>query len=644
MEDANREPCLAYLEALLEKELAADAGSSSVERLSIALGVVELALTPRDQSKAAWPADLPATVEALAAAFDAFVAGLASSPALVGAAAAAAKVKVVADAVWSKLQKGYSKDLQHAQHVFNFAAALNGGVPGVKKQLDCAGVVTTVYSICQALSQRYPQHADLAAVRMQVSEDHCWLQLGAGQRETTIEVTTDTAAKRGLPVAPDAWRGWLYTGGHAVLCSPHQALAALVTSINPSVTGGKKGVDSEELQLAQKRMLEALLRRQPGALYPAALCALADLQEVWSQDELDAARDRGDAAAVAALLRRAPGDAQYLFERAIHLAAEASSSSGSSSVAAGGELAAAVAAPKQQANGSSQQAAADGTPAQPANGSSLPAAVDSENGGAANCSGGGARQWYVYSYISAFLARRAEFLASCAEAGLAADAGEQQQQQQPAGQLEEQVQQPHNDMQPAGQLEGQQPAAEQQQQAQQAGEQHPYRQQAMATYAQALQWAAKGGAVLSSYRFQPATDEQLFKDVEGMLDEVFKDGLTALAKRQPGGQLHQLHLFAALLRLWDGVCGLYAGKAKPQAWVALLLRLAKLFSPEARSTGADSVAAELASGPMQRVQRLWRDLAPLATIRQQFETADVEGGSTEGGSAPGERAAKRQRA
>ncbi len=87
----------------------------------------------------------------------------------------------------------------------------------------------------------------------QVSEDHCWLQLGAGQRETTIEVTTDTAAKRGLPVAPDAWRGWLYTGGHAVLCSPHQALAALVTSINPSVTGGKKGV-SVGLHLGKSRL------------------------------------------------------------------------------------------------------------------------------------------------------------------------------------------------------------------------------------------------------------------------------------------------------------------------------------------------------------------------------------------------------
>lgn len=57
-----------------------------------------------------------------------------------------------------------------------------------------------------------------------------------------MEVTTDSAAKRGLPVAPDAWSGWLYTGGNAVLCTPHQALAALVASLNPAVTGGKKGV------------------------------------------------------------------------------------------------------------------------------------------------------------------------------------------------------------------------------------------------------------------------------------------------------------------------------------------------------------------------------------------------------------------
>lgn len=43
-------------------------------------------------------------------------------------------------------------------------------------------------------------------------------------------------------MAEDAWRGWLYTGGAAVLCDPHQALAALVTSLNPSISSGKKGV------------------------------------------------------------------------------------------------------------------------------------------------------------------------------------------------------------------------------------------------------------------------------------------------------------------------------------------------------------------------------------------------------------------
>jgi len=54
---------------------------------------------------------------------------------------------------------------------------------------------------------------------MQVSEDHCWISLGAG-REEAVEVTTDRAAKRGLAPSAEAWAGWLYNGGHAVLCSP----------------------------------------------------------------------------------------------------------------------------------------------------------------------------------------------------------------------------------------------------------------------------------------------------------------------------------------------------------------------------------------------------------------------------------------
>lgn len=54
----------------------------------------------------------------------------------------------------------------------------------------------------------------------QVSEDHCWLSLdGSGTRGAAVEVTTDTAAKRGLAPSEAAWAGWLYSGGHATVCS-----------------------------------------------------------------------------------------------------------------------------------------------------------------------------------------------------------------------------------------------------------------------------------------------------------------------------------------------------------------------------------------------------------------------------------------
>lgn len=42
---------------------------------------------------------------------------------------------------------------------------------------------------------------------------------------------------------------WLYLRGHAVVCSRHMELAALVTSMNPVVTGT---TDSFELTLVQK--------------------------------------------------------------------------------------------------------------------------------------------------------------------------------------------------------------------------------------------------------------------------------------------------------------------------------------------------------------------------------------------------------
>ena len=60
----------------------------------------------------------------------------------------------------------------------------------------------------------------MTAGTVQVSEDHCWINYDSnGAREGSVEVTTDTAAKRGLAVSEDRWQGWLYTGGCAVLCT-----------------------------------------------------------------------------------------------------------------------------------------------------------------------------------------------------------------------------------------------------------------------------------------------------------------------------------------------------------------------------------------------------------------------------------------
>ena len=70
------------------------------------------------------------------------------------------------------------------------------------------------------------------SARPQVSEDHCWLSLdGSGERAAAVEVTTDTAAKRGLAPSEAAWRGWLYSGGTAVVCSPQVASARALSGI-----------------------------------------------------------------------------------------------------------------------------------------------------------------------------------------------------------------------------------------------------------------------------------------------------------------------------------------------------------------------------------------------------------------------------
>ncbi len=58
------------------------------------------------------------------------------------------------------------------QHVSNFTAMLLPGGAKGKRQLDCAGVVTTTYAVCQRLAQRHGQ-SDLEACRMQVAAGAC---------------------------------------------------------------------------------------------------------------------------------------------------------------------------------------------------------------------------------------------------------------------------------------------------------------------------------------------------------------------------------------------------------------------------------------------------------------------------------------
>lgn len=69
------------------------------------------------------------------------------------------------------------------------------------------------------------------------------------------------------------------------MCSGAAAVAlppAIMSLHPPTVCPPRfaRQVDSEELQAVQQRLLEVLLEAQPDALYPAALCALADLREV----------------------------------------------------------------------------------------------------------------------------------------------------------------------------------------------------------------------------------------------------------------------------------------------------------------------------------------------------------------------------
>lgn len=174
-----------------------------------------------------------------------------------------AKVKAIADLVWSKLTNGFTKDLHHAQvclptpgdglsccvpcdaagshlcaaprlnswhapskqcsvyspqltcpggvqHLSCFLPYCSLPVPKGKRQLDCAGVVTTVLALCQTLAGR-PEHAELGNCRFQVrccamhQLDACWHK----QQYPGAAVTRQAAAIARTACASVAYR----TGG-----------------------------------------------------------------------------------------------------------------------------------------------------------------------------------------------------------------------------------------------------------------------------------------------------------------------------------------------------------------------------------------------------------------------------------------------
>ncbi|XP_037078987.1 LOW QUALITY PROTEIN: menin-like [Pollicipes pollicipes] len=178
-----------------------------------------------------------------------------------GAGTPRALVKRVSDVIWFSLARSYHKDKPHIQSIYSF---LTGN------RLDCLGVAVAVVAACQLLG--------LDDVQLALSEDHAWVVFGRDGSETA-EVTwhgKGNEDKRGQPISASSGRSWLYLNGSAVVCTAHMQVAAVVTSISPSISGA---ADSMELSLLQQRLLWLLYDRGAIAAYPMAIGNLAELEE-----------------------------------------------------------------------------------------------------------------------------------------------------------------------------------------------------------------------------------------------------------------------------------------------------------------------------------------------------------------------------
>jgi len=204
-------------------------------------------------------------IEALCAKFESIIKGYCDlSLFRSGPCASRGLVKRVSDIVWNTLSKSQYKDRAHLQSIYSY---LTGN------KLDCFGVAFAVVAGCQVLG--------FSDVHLALSEDHAWVVFGEDSQ--TAEVTwhgKGNEDKRGQSVEEEKARAsWLYVGGRPVICSRHEEVAALVSSINPAISSA---VDSLEVGALQQELLWLCYDLGHLEKYPMALGNLGDLEEISS--------------------------------------------------------------------------------------------------------------------------------------------------------------------------------------------------------------------------------------------------------------------------------------------------------------------------------------------------------------------------
>lgn len=240
--------------------------------LSIIAGAVENSLTSRSNAalQVCEPKSLPVlevhTVDALYNKFTSIMRGAVELPKTSGNGrryATRSIVKKVSDIVWNSLTRSYYKDRAHLQSLYSY---LTGS------KLDCFGVAFAVVAGCQTLG--------FSDVHLALSEDHAWVVFGESGTETA-EITwhgKGNEDKRGQEIGKGVTaRSWLYVNNNPVVCTRAMEVAALVSSINPSLNATH---DAFEVALLQQELLWLLYDLGHLARYPMAIGNLGDLEEI----------------------------------------------------------------------------------------------------------------------------------------------------------------------------------------------------------------------------------------------------------------------------------------------------------------------------------------------------------------------------